>query len=410
MGKFKSAVQRFGEFLGVAFRQSMKDNVLNSASGLVYSTLLAIVPALTFLFSFFSGLGVLEPLLNFLSEALTELTGGQTSEQVMTALTTYTRNATTLGIVGLISFLFTMVLLINKVWSVINQIYRSAQSTNPFKRFMGYMTFVIITTLLLALYVSVQSVFTDWYLNLIGYSVGAWSVVIKKVIPVLIIFIIFFLLIFFVPNTKVQFSAALIGSVSGVVIITVFTQFTGLLTSRAATFSVIYGSFAALFMFLFVCYVFWATIFFSVELAYVYQYRPTGVVSEGLPQSPATQMTDGTNIMMVIGANFRDGKGATTVKELLDRLVIPYDRLQGFLGALTNQGYIVATNNSRTSFIPNKPLDQIRLQDLVEHLYVIETIDEMSRDTAGEAVAKQLAEKGISSLGTLTVENLLQRI
>ena len=62
------------------------------------------------------------------------------------------------------------------------------------------MTFVIISTLFLALYVSVQSVFTEWYLDLIGYSVGAWSVVISKVIPVLITFIIFFLLIFFVPE------------------------------------------------------------------------------------------------------------------------------------------------------------------------------------------------------------------
>ncbi len=410
MEKFKSTLAHFGGFLGVAFRQSMKDNVLNSASGMVYSTLLAIVPALTFLFSFFTGLGVLEPLLNFISDSLTELTGGQTSEQVMTLLTTYTRNATTLGVVGLISFLVTMLLLINKVWSIINQIYRSVQSTNPVKRFMGYMTFVIVSTLLLAAYISIQSVFTDWYLGLIGYSVGPWSTVISKVIPVLMLFVIFFLLIFFVPNTKVQFSAALTGSVFGVVIITVFTSLTGLLTSRAATFSVIYGSFAALFMFLFVCYVFWAAIFFSVELAYVYQYRPTAVVSEGLPQSPATQMTDGTNIMMLIGSNFRDGKGATTTKELLDRLVIPFDRLQGFLTALIDQGYIIATNNSRTHFIPNKPLDQIRLQDLVEHLYGIGTIDELSRDTAGEAVAKQLAEKGVSSLGTLTIENLLQRI
>src|SRR5690554_3259567 len=150
MEKFKSTLAHFGGFLGVAFRQSMKDNVLNSASGMVYSTLLAIVPALTFLFSFFTGLGVLEPLLNFLSDSLTELTGGQTSEQVMTLLTTYTRNATTLGVVGLISFLVTMLLLINKVWSIINQIYRSVQSTNPVKRFMGYMTFVIVSTLLLA--------------------------------------------------------------------------------------------------------------------------------------------------------------------------------------------------------------------------------------------------------------------
>ena len=63
---------------------------------------------------------------------------------------------------------------------------------------MGYMTFVIISTLFLALCecsISVHRMVSD----LIGYSVGAWSVIISKVIPVLITFIIFFLLIFFVP-------------------------------------------------------------------------------------------------------------------------------------------------------------------------------------------------------------------
>ena len=52
----------------------MKDNVLNSASGLVYSTLLAIVPALTFLFSF-SAVWSIGTAFELPSEALTELAG-----------------------------------------------------------------------------------------------------------------------------------------------------------------------------------------------------------------------------------------------------------------------------------------------------------------------------------------------
>ena len=124
MGKFKSAVQRFGEFLGVAFRQSMKDNVLNSAragvSDVAGDRSGVDVSVLILQRSRSAGTAFELPF-----RSATELTGGDTSEQVMRALTTYTRNATTLGIVGLISFLFTMVLLINKVWS------GSTRSTAP---------------------------------------------------------------------------------------------------------------------------------------------------------------------------------------------------------------------------------------------------------------------------------------
>ena len=106
-------------------------------------------------------------------------------------------------------------------------------------------------------------------------------------------------------------------------------------------------------------------------------------------------MTDGTNIMMVIGANFQDGKGATTVKELLIGLSshmigsrVPWRSLPIEVHHSDEQ--------QPNEFHPQQTLDQIRLQDLVEHLYGIGTIDELSRDTAGGAVAKQLAEKGIS--------------
>ncbi|HZJ88120.1 MAG TPA: YihY/virulence factor BrkB family protein [Sphaerochaeta sp.] len=403
-------VRQVRHFFASVVRQSLRDNILNSASGLVYSTLLAIVPALTFLFTLFNALGVLEPLILFLSQWFTELAGPEAGGQLMTLLTTYTRNATSLGVVGLISFLLTMVLLVNKVWSVINRIYRSSRSYNPVKRFAGFVTFLIISSLLLAAYVSVESSLTSWYFDILGIPIGRTMGALRTFGPSAIILIIFFLLIYFVPNTKVRFSAALLGSISGLAIITVFNMFSSFLTNMASNFSVIYGSFAAVFLFLFFCYVFWATVFFGVELAYVYQFKPEGGGFSGLSQSPALQISEGVNIMMLVGSNFRDGHGATTVREMVDRLAIPYNRLQGFLQLLTKLGYITPTNNSYTAYIPKKPLEGLFLQELTTAIYGLETLDEIERDTAGEAVAHEVQEKGVSSLGTVTIENLLQRI
>ncbi len=416
---YKNIVQqnlkRLRAFFSSVLRQAMKDNFLNSASGLVYSTLLAIVPAATFLFTFFNAFGVMEPLVNFLSQWFTELAGEEAGGQLMILLTQYTRNATSLGIVGLISFLITMVLLINKVWIVINRIYRSSRSHNALKRFAGYITFLIVATLLLAAYVSAQSILTSWYLNLIGVTLGRWSVAVEAIAPPsFIVALVIFLLIYLVPNTRVRIDSAILGgSIAGLLVINVFSKLTSLLTTMASRFSVIYGSFAAIFLFLFFCYVFWATVFFSVELAYVHQFRPDVSSFRGLPpQSPALQLSEGTNIMMLIGSNFREGRGgATSTKELLDRLAIPYNRLQGFLGLLTQLQFITPpTNSSQTSYIPKQPLDTLRLQDLIKGLYGMETMDEVEHDTAGEAVAEQVQDRGIAALGNLTIEQLLQRI
>lgn len=410
MSVVKENLLSLGRFFSTTFQLAMRDNILNHASGLVYSTLLAVVPALTFIFFFFDAFGVLEPMMNFLSLWLAELVGADAGEQLMQMLQHYTQNATSLGVVGLVSFLITMVLLINKVWMVINQIFRCRRDRNALKRFAGFLTFLIVASLLLAAYISVQSVLTQWYLDLIGVSASSWARAAQVFAPSLIVVLVIFLLIFFVPNTKVHFNSALLGSLAGLLVISIFSKLSMILTGIATNFSVIYGSFAAVFLFLFFCYVFWATIFFSVELAYVHQFRPDSKSLKGLSLSPALQLSEGTNIMMLIGSNFRSGKGATSTKELLDRLSIPDSRLQGFLDLLTQLEFITPTNNGHTSYIPKQPLETLRLLDLVSAVYGFDTINEEERDTAGEAVALQVKEHGINSLGNLTVENLLQRV
>ena len=397
-------------FSRLALNQALRDNVMQSASSMVYSTLMALVPAVTFVFTFFSAFGVLEPLVDLLRQWLSEVIGPEAGFQLMDLLNLYTTNATSLGVVGLISFLITMVLLINKVWTVINHLYRTTRNRNSIKRLANFVTFLIVACLLIAGYISIQSVVNTWYLNLIGASVALWSKILGVLAPILTTWGILFMLTFFVPNTKVRFSSAMVGSVTGTLFLVLFSKFLFLLSGMATRYSVIYGSLAVVFLFLVLFYVFWAVVFYSIELAYVHQFRPDIQVYKGLPQSPALQLCEGVNIMMLIGSNFRNGGGPTTTKEMMDRLAIPDLRLNGFLELLTQLKFITPTNNGHTMYTPMQPLESLKVQDLVNSLYGLDTIELDERDTAGEAIASQVQGRGVSSLGNLTIENLLQRI
>ena len=394
----------------VALNQALRDNVMQSASSMVYSTLMALVPAVTFIFTFFSAFGVLEPLVDLLRQWLSEVIGSEAGLQLMDLLNLYTTNATSLGVVGLISFLITMVLLINKVWIVINHIFRTTRNRNSIKRLANFVTFLIVACLLVAAYISIQSVVNSWYLNLIGASVALWSKIVGVIAPIFTTWVVLFMLTFFVPNTKVRFSSAMVGSVTGTLFLVVFSKFLFLLSGMATRYSVIYGSLAIVFLFLVLFYVFWAVVFYSIELAYVHQFRPDIQVYKGLPQSPALQLCEGVNIMMLIGSNFRNGGGSTTTKEMMNRLAIPDRRLNGFLELLTQLKFITPTNNGHTMYIPMQPLESLKVQELVNSLYGLTTIELDERDTAGEAIASQVQARGVSSLGNLTIENLLQRI
>ena len=410
IGSIKKQSLAAVKIASLAFNKSLRDNVMQSASSMVYSTLMALVPAVTFVFTFFSAFGVLEPLVGLLRQWLTDLVGPEAGLQLMDLLNLYTVNATSLGVVGLISFLITMVLLINKVWIVINHLYRTARNRNSLKRLANFVTFLIVACLLVAAYISIQSVVNTWYLNLIGASVALWSKIVRVIAPILTLWGILFMLTFFVPNTKVRFSSAMVGSVSGTLFLMLFSKFLFLLSGMAARYSVIYGSLAIVFLILVLFYVFWAVVFYCIELAYVHQFRPDSQVYKGLPQSPALQLCEGVNIMMLIGSNFRNRGGSTTTKEMMDRLVIPDLHLNGFLELLMQLKFITPTNNGRTMFIPMQPLENLKVQDLANALYGLDTIELDEQDTAGAAIATQVQARGVTSLGNLTIENLLQRI
>ena len=144
---FKEIKRRFKScynVLKVTGNHFLVDNVLISSSGLVYTTLTALIPALTVFFAFFGALGVLVPFKELAATSINELTQNNMGDQVVDLLSTYATNATSLGIVGLVSFLITMILLINRGWKVITEIYRTAMNRNMFKRFANFISFSIV--------------------------------------------------------------------------------------------------------------------------------------------------------------------------------------------------------------------------------------------------------------------------
>ncbi len=399
------------DFTLIVFRNVLRDRVTIMASGLVYTTLMALVPCITFVFVFLGAFGVLQSVVAVLTQFFIDIFGAEAGYELVRMIETYTGNATSLGVIGIISFVITALLLINKIWSIINQIYHTSLNRNPIKRFAGFLTFLIVGTLMLGAYFSVQSVLSNWFTRLMGLpAISGWLKVVRTVAPWLIIWVAFFLLAFAVPNAKVRFSSAALGSFLGMVAIGVLNFFYTRLTTKAVTYSVIYGSFAAIFLFLLYVYVLWMIALTVVEIAYVHQYRPDRQQLRGLPQSPARQLTEGVNIMMLIGSNYKSGRGVTSVRELTQHLMVPDRRLYGYLDLLTELHYIIPTNNGKTSFMPSRPLEDLKVRELVESLYGFDGMTEEEQDTPGEAVAAQIQGHGIDSLGSLTIENLLERV
>ena len=117
MDKYQRFIDWWKDYFKVlvlSYTRISRDNVNILASGMVYSTLISIVPCITFLFAFLSVFGVLQTFLNMLTTFLVETLGDATGHEIASLIETYTGNALSLGVFGIISFLITSILLITR--------------------------------------------------------------------------------------------------------------------------------------------------------------------------------------------------------------------------------------------------------------------------------------------------------
>ncbi|MGI6466191.1 MAG: YihY/virulence factor BrkB family protein [Sphaerochaetaceae bacterium] len=406
-----SALKKVVNFLQVWLSKFTKDRITILASGIVYTTLISIIPFVSFLVAFLSVFDLLRPFYDVIEELFTSIFGTVAGGQLATLIESYSKNASGLGIFGLISFSVTSVLLINKVWSIINQIYRSS-STNMsvVRRSVVFLTTLIVGVILLSAYFGVKSLLSSWTVTLFGWNLlkTPFLKTIRFFAPWVIGWLFLFFMIKVAPNAKVSVKSASLGAIVGTTGLFFVNSLFAKIISNLIRYSVIYGSFAAVFFFLLWVHIIWIVVFGSVVFSYVHQYRP-GKESIQKPISPAEQLANGINVMMVIGQKYRDGKGPTRIRDITDRLLMNEKQLFNVLDLLIENGFTLAVNASLTAYVPAKPLEDLKVIELVKKLYG-EVYLEQNIDTIGDSIATQICSDGIDSLGNLSVANLIERI
>lgn len=407
----KHGIRGLLEFFIVWYRKFNKDRIPILASGIVYSSLISLVPYVSILVAFLSLFNVLQPFFTLLNDLFTSLFGEEASSQLVSMIEQLTTNASGLGIVGLISFIITSMFLINRVWQVVNQIYRTSPKRQNFlRRVANFFVVLVVGALLLSVYISITSLLNEWVVRVLGLGVldNRMLQVIRMLVPWAITWLFIFLLIIVAPNAKVQGVSAALGALAGTIAMYVVNAVFSLLITKVFSYSVIYGSLAGLFLFLLWLYLVWIVILGSVQVSYVHQYRPDKI-SIKQPLSPAEQLANGINVMMIIGQQFKKGKGGTRIRDITERLLMNERQLYTVLDLLVEEGFIIPTNTRNTVYLPAKPLEDMRIVELAGVLYG-KVYLEQNLDTIGDNIASQISEKGIKTLGNLSLANLLERI
>lgn len=374
----------------LALRGSVENKVTIRASALTYYTLMSIVPVLAMGFGIAKGFGADK----YLERQLMESLKGQ--EEVMNKLITFSNSMlekTGGGIlagIGIILLFYSVAKVLNSIEAAFNDIWKIEKPRNIGRKFSDYLSIMLIAPILLiasssiSVYLATQLDTIAKQIEIIGY-ISPYLMFVFKFIPYLLIWILFSLLYIIMPNTKVSYQSGIIaGIIAGSIF--VVTQWVYIDFQVGVTkYNAIYGSFAALPLFLIWIQLSWLIVLFGAEVSFanqnadIYEFEAeTDLISQ------YSKRTLSLLIVNAIVKRFEKGEEPLTALELSTHLKIPVRLMRVLLNHLIQCRILSETIDSKTKSTAYQPAQHI---DNLTVSYVINSLDNL-----GTAMEPDIAE------------------
>jgi len=263
---------RIYKTLSLTIKFFMDKRVMAKASALTYSTLLAIVPILAVVFAIGRGFGYNKYVEVWFRDLLASQP--QAADVIIGWVNSYlvhTKSGVFLG-VGLLFMLYTVLMLVNNIEETFNEIWQVNNSRSIYRSFTNYLAafflfpiFIIVTTGVSIVMTTVASSMPD--VLMLG-SMVRWLLGLS---PYVLLSLLFFGLYVSMPNTHVEWRCAVVPGVIAGVAMQWLQLFYVHSQIWVTGYNAIYGSFAALPLFMLWVQISWTICLFGAELTFANQ-------------------------------------------------------------------------------------------------------------------------------------------
>jgi len=346
ISKGKSFIIRQLRIIVLAARGFMSDRVQLRASALTLYTMLSIIPFVAIAFGLAKGFALDQKLQELLVMEF------QSQPEVLTWILNQANNAIQatrggyIAGIGLVILIWSVMSLLDQIESSFNHIWQIEASRPWLRKFTNYLTIMIIAPVFLILSSSLTVVIStvlpefiakssilEFFKPLVGFLI--------KLAPYVLTWIALTVLFIIMPNTKVRFVPAL---VSGIIAGTIlqFLQWLYIdLQFGITKLSAIYGSFAAIPLFLIWVQSSWIILLLGAELAFANQNLSRyEFESEALNVSSYQKKATALMIMNMIARNFSMGEKPVSSVTISKTLRIPVRLVMEILQELSGSGLV----------------------------------------------------------------------
>ena len=316
--------------------------IVNSAAALTYSTLLAIVPILAVVFAIARGFGYNKYIEEWFKEILSSQP--QAADTIIGFVNSYlvhTQSGIILGI-GLVFMLWTVTMLIRNIEMAFNNIWQVKKPRSFFRTVTDYMGMFILAPIIIVL-TSGISIFMAAFANQTNGIdlLKPMARFLIDITPYLLMSGIFIALYVFMPNTKVKLKCAIGPGILAGVAMQGLQLFYINSQIWVSSYNAIYGSFAALPLFMLWVQISWNICLFGAELCYTSQnMEEYAFRTETSEICPRYRIIMAMLITSTICKRFEKGDAPYNALQLKHETNIPIRITQDILYELNDMGLI----------------------------------------------------------------------
>ncbi|MGH8462386.1 MAG: YihY/virulence factor BrkB family protein [Stenotrophobium sp.] len=358
----------FGRYLYALGHDLFEGHLSMRAMGLVYTTLLSLVPILALAFSVLKALGAHDTLEPMLLEFLRPL-GSQAQDLTNTILGFVEKmKVGVLGSLGVSLLLYSSISLIQKVEESFNFIWRISRPRPISQRISDYISVLMVGPLLVFSAIGITATVASS--SMVGRIIaiepfGLLYYLLSKLLPYLLIVGAFTFLYSFVPNTRVRWRAA----AGGGLFAGLLWQFSSVLfasfVASATNYNAIYSGFAIVIFLLIWLDLGWLILLTGCQLAFYLQHPQHLAPEHATPAlSPRGAEFLTLMIMALVGRRFINGEPGYTQDELAQTLEAPPANVAQTVDVLLKQGLLIESGKKRTRLLPGLDLDSIAMSRL----------------------------------------------
>ena len=243
-----------------------------AASALTYSTLLALVPILAVIFAIARGFGLSIHIEEWFRNALESQP--QAAEIIIGFVNSYlvhTKSGVILGI-GLVFMLWTVLMLIHNIEQTFNTIWQVKQQRSMIRTVTDYVSMFVLAPMVIVLTSGISI-----FLATIAKQTEQWLLLgstirfLINLLPYVLMSAVFITLYVFMPNTKVKLKFAIVPGILAGVAMQLLQYFYIYGQVLLSGYNAIYGSFAAIPLFMLWVQFSWTICLFGAELTYTNQ-------------------------------------------------------------------------------------------------------------------------------------------